>query len=511
MQGSSSYQSPVMDEGVATVVGEQSVGIDDCNEPAVEVAYPPVNVVKPESMESGPIKCPGGRFKKKAQRTTAYKRKKMWPEASKSAKSDKDDNLVPRRKRGRPAVSKSAKSNMGRKPTLAYINSTDSEGERDKDDDFDLMRKRRCPAVSKFAKNSKDDNFVPMKKKGRPAGSKSAKRKMGLKPAFTNTCTSNSEGERNKGNDFDPTVPHADGRKKHARVQGRCGSAFKRASEAHTQEKFPGEYPRFTKCMVPSNVLKVFWLHLSSDFCRSYLPQCNTKMILEDEDGKTDYVNYLSARDGLSGGWRGFAIDHSLKVGDTVVFELVEPTKFRVYIRREGKFTTADDDARSKEDPAVATRDSSLAPSDDANNLAGEQAVGDVDDGIGSPDSGIKDPDGITAHSSTYQLPVEREGYVEVKLEKDDVAEKMKALKDSGIKDPDGITAQSSKDQLPVEREGYVEVKLEKDDVAEKMKALKSMMAALKEGLKAVDIEVEELESSVEKNAQAMQQMLNAQ
>jgi hypothetical protein len=53
-------------------------------------------------------------------------------------------------------------------------------------------------------------------------------------------------------------------------------------------------------------------------------------MILEDEDGKTDYVNYLSARDGLSGGWRGFAIDHSIKVGDTVVFELVEPTKFRV-------------------------------------------------------------------------------------------------------------------------------------------------------------------------------------
>nr|XP_051192537.1 B3 domain-containing protein Os01g0234100-like isoform X2 [Lolium perenne] len=417
-------------------------------------------------MESGPIKCPGGRFKKKAQRTTAYKRKKMWPEASKSAKSDKDDNLVPRRKRGRPAGSKSAKSNLGRKPTLAYINSTDSEGERDKDDDFDLMRKRRCPAVSKFAKNNKDDNFVPTKKKGRPAGSKSAKRKMGLKPASTHICSSNSKGERDKGNDFDPTVPHADGRKKNAWVQGRYGSAFKRASEAEAQEKFPGEYPRFTKCMMPSNVLRVFWLHLSSDFCRSYLPQCNTKMILEDEDGQTDYVKYLSARDGLSGGWRGFAIDHSLKVGDTVVFELVEPTKFKVYIRREDKFTTADDDARSKEDLAVATRDSSTAPSDDA-NIAGEQAVGDVGDGIGSPDSGIKDPDGITAQSST--------------------------------------------DQVPVEREGYVEVKLEKDDVAEKMKALKSMMAALKEGLKAVDIEVEELESSVEKNAQAMQQMLNAQ
>ncbi|KAM0878610.1 hypothetical protein ACQ4PT_034759 [Festuca glaucescens] len=428
---------PSQDEGIATVVGEQSVGIDDCDEPAVEVDYPPLNIVRPESMESGPIKCPGGRFKKKAQRTTAYKRKKMWPAASKSAKSDKDDNFVTTRKRGRPAGSKSAKSKMGRKPALAYISSSDSEGERDEDDVYDLTRKRRWPTGSKFANNNKNDNFVPTV----------------------------SEGERDKDNDFDPTVPHAGGRKKHARVQGRHGPAFKRASEA--QEKFPGEYPRFTKCMMPSNVLRVFWLHLSRDFCRSYLPQCNTSMTLEDEDGQMDYVNYLSARDGLSGGWRGFAIDHSLKVGDTVVFELVEPTKFKVYIRRENESTTTEDNVRSKEDPGVTTRDSSSAPGHDIDNLAGEEVVDDVDDDMEYPDSGIKDSDGITTRSSI--------------------------------------------DKPSVEREGYEEVKLEKDHASEKMKALKSMMAALKDGLKAVDVEVEELESSVKKIAQAMQQMLNAQ
>ncbi|KAM0913258.1 hypothetical protein ACQ4PT_012275 [Festuca glaucescens] len=360
---------PSQDEGIATVVGEQSVGIDDCDEPAVEVDYPPLNIVRPESMESGPIKCPGGRFKKKAQRTTAYKRKKMWPAASKSAKSDKDDNFVTTRKRGRPAGSKSAKSKMGRKPALAYISSSDSEGERDEDDVYDLTRKRRWPTGSKFANNNKNDNFVPT--------------------------------------------------------------------------------------------------HLSRDFCRSYLPQCNTSMTLEDEDGQMDYVNYLSARDGLSGGWRGFAIDHSLKVGDTVVFELVEPTKFKVYIRRENESTTTEDNVRSKEDPGFTTRDSSSAPGHDIDNLAGEEAVDDVDNDMEYPDSGIKDSDGITTRSST--------------------------------------------DKPSVEREGYEEVMLEKDHASEKMKALKSMMAALKDGLKAVDVEVEELESSVKKIAQAMQQMLNAQ
>ena len=52
-------------------------------------------------------------------------------------------------------------------------------------------------------------------------------------------------------------------------------------------------------------------------------------MTLEDEDGQRDYAKYLSDSYGLSGGWRNFAKEHRLKVGDIVVFELVRPTKFK--------------------------------------------------------------------------------------------------------------------------------------------------------------------------------------
>lgn len=49
-----------------------------------------------------------------------------------------------------------------------------------------------------------------------------------------------------------------------------------------------------------------------------------------DEDGKEYDVKYLANKNGLSGGWRGFAIDHKLSDGDAVVFQLIEPLKLKV-------------------------------------------------------------------------------------------------------------------------------------------------------------------------------------
>lgn len=43
---------------------------------------------------------------------------------------------------------------------------------------------------------------------------------------------------------------------------------------------------------------------------------------------------FISKRTGISGGWRAFALDHKLDDGDALVFELVEPTRFKVYIVR---------------------------------------------------------------------------------------------------------------------------------------------------------------------------------
>lgn len=49
-----------------------------------------------------------------------------------------------------------------------------------------------------------------------------------------------------------------------------------------------------------------------------------------DEEGEEYETIYLARKNGLSGGWMGFAIAHNLAYGDTLVFELVRRTAFKV-------------------------------------------------------------------------------------------------------------------------------------------------------------------------------------
>ena len=55
-------------------------------------------------------------------------------------------------------------------------------------------------------------------------------------------------------------------------------------------------------------------------------------VILLDEDGNEFQTKYLAEKTGLSGGWRGFAIDHQLVDGDALVFHLTKPTEFKVIV-----------------------------------------------------------------------------------------------------------------------------------------------------------------------------------
>ncbi|KDP45675.1 hypothetical protein JCGZ_17282 [Jatropha curcas] len=87
--------------------------------------------------------------------------------------------------------------------------------------------------------------------------------------------------------------------------------------------------PSFVKSMVRSHVYSCFWLGLPTQFCKDHLPKKDLDMILEDENGSTCDAKYLGKRNGLSGGWRGFALDHKLDDGDAVVFELVESDRFK--------------------------------------------------------------------------------------------------------------------------------------------------------------------------------------
>lgn len=53
---------------------------------------------------------------------------------------------------------------------------------------------------------------------------------------------------------------------------------------------------------------------------------------LVDEEGEEFPTKYLALKTGLSGGWRGFAIDHELVDGDALVFQLTDRTTFKVIL-----------------------------------------------------------------------------------------------------------------------------------------------------------------------------------
>ncbi|XP_062208276.1 B3 domain-containing protein Os01g0234100-like isoform X2 [Phragmites australis] len=196
----------------------------------------------------------------------------------------------------------------------------------------------------------------PLKRKrGRPtgAGSQSAKSKMEQKMALVKqrlALLDSSSSENYKDDDFVPMVLKSRGvesvqrklpdQKTSASVHEKCGSAMDRAKEV--QAKLSAEHPSFAKYMLQSHVVRGFWLGLPTYFCNKHLPKQDTGIVLEDENGDYHDTTYLGAKQGLSAGWRGFAIKHGIKVDDVVVFQLVEPTKFKVYIIRANEFTTTD-------------------------------------------------------------------------------------------------------------------------------------------------------------------------
>ncbi|KAJ7967448.1 B3 domain-containing protein [Quillaja saponaria] len=100
------------------------------------------------------------------------------------------------------------------------------------------------------------------------------------------------------------------------------------------QSDLDSEYPSFVKPMLQSHVTGGFWLGLPVQFCKTHLPHHDETIALVDEDENESLTRYLAVKTGLSGGWRGFAIDHQLVDGDTLVFQLIKPTTFKVYIIR---------------------------------------------------------------------------------------------------------------------------------------------------------------------------------
>ncbi|KAI8554462.1 hypothetical protein RHMOL_Rhmol05G0101000 [Rhododendron molle] len=117
-------------------------------------------------------------------------------------------------------------------------------------------------------------------------------------------------------------------------------SAMDRALEV--QAKLAPEFPSFVKLMLPSHVTGGFWLSFPKWFSNSHLPKNDDTVTLLGESDKEYATKYLIDKNGLSGGWRGFSIAHRLLEGDVLVFQLVQPCKFKVYIVRANGFTDVD-------------------------------------------------------------------------------------------------------------------------------------------------------------------------
>lgn len=131
-------------------------------------------------------------------------------------------------------------------------------------------------------------------------------------------------------------------------------SSMKRAEEL--QANLSAQYPSFVKLMLKSHVSGCFCLSLPKKFCNEHLPTCDSTVVLVDEAGKESSTKYLVAKSGLSAGWRGFSIDHDLLEGDALVFQLIGPTKFQIYIVKEQTLGEVDGDLTL--DPSVGQQKS---------------------------------------------------------------------------------------------------------------------------------------------------------
>ncbi|KAI3678600.1 hypothetical protein L6452_37899 [Arctium lappa] len=128
-------------------------------------------------------------------------------------------------------------------------------------------------------------------------------------------------------------------------------------SAEKVQSNLQSEYPSFVKSMLRSHVYSCFWLGLPTGFCKNHLPKSTVSMVLEDEDGNEYDAVFISERTGLSGGWRAFALEHKLDDGDALVFELVERTRFKIYIVK----AASDDNISTVEKEAAETKETSSA------------------------------------------------------------------------------------------------------------------------------------------------------
>ncbi|KAI3503095.1 hypothetical protein L1887_31531 [Cichorium endivia] len=94
------------------------------------------------------------------------------------------------------------------------------------------------------------------------------------------------------------------------------------------------KHPSCIRLIVKSHIGSGYWMGMPQPFSKMFLPKTDSDMAIEDENGEIHHLKYIANKNGLSAGWKKFANDHKLLEGDVLIFHLVEPFKFKVYIIR---------------------------------------------------------------------------------------------------------------------------------------------------------------------------------
>ncbi|KAK6116245.1 hypothetical protein DH2020_050041 [Rehmannia glutinosa] len=130
------------------------------------------------------------------------------------------------------------------------------------------------------------------------------------------------------------------------------------------QMSLGNDQPSFLKVLVRSHVGSCFWMGLPVPFCKIHLPTRDTTVVLEDENGEEFPIKYIAHKTGLSAGWRKFVAGNKLVEGDVLIFQLIEPCRFKVYIIRANDLTEVDGalsllilDSQTKQNDAEGTMD----------------------------------------------------------------------------------------------------------------------------------------------------------
>ncbi|RLN34573.1 hypothetical protein C2845_PM03G28720 [Panicum miliaceum] len=320
--------------------------------------------------------------------------------------------------------------------------------------------------------------------------------------------------------DNDEVIPikesDVDARQIHASVDDNWESAMSRAQEI--EANLPVGHPSFAKRMLQSHVVRGFWLGLPKDFSQKHLPKKQAGIVLEDEHGEDHHTTYLYYKQGLSAGWRGFAVDHDIKVGDVVVFELVKPTKFKAK-EESSEDVITDEDAKCQHVNLIldclatdcgfhghlrrtyyelCCSQRSLLHKNLLRQLHPTLAAGVILETV-SVAEGIR---ACKAQSSS------REDFLNWKktLESFELLGMNVAFLLKRVND---LLATRSRESSAWQ-EKYKELKLERACAGEKMKVLELQLSNVKDALQKVDAEMEELESSLKKSDEALQELASA-